>query len=37
MIFNIQNDKLPDELVQVAKQYLNQIDSTIQLLDAAID
>lgn len=37
MIFNIQNDKLPDELVQVAKQYLNQIKNIIQLLSAAID
>lgn len=37
MIFNIQNDKLPDELVQVAKQYLNQMKDMIQLLDAAID
>ena len=37
MIFNIQNDKLPDELVQVAKQYLNQMKDMIQLLGAAID
>lgn len=37
MIFNIQNDKLPDELVQVAKQYLIQMNDMIQLLDAAID
>lgn len=37
MIFNIQNGKLPDELVQVAKQYLNQMKDMIQLLDAAID
>lgn len=37
MIFNIQNDKLPDELVQLAKQYLNQMKNMIQLLGAAID
>ena len=37
MIFNIQNGKLPDELVQLAKQYLNQIKNMIQLLGAAID
>lgn len=37
MIFNIQNDKLPNELVQVAKQYLNQMKNMIQLLGAAID
>ena len=37
MIFNIQNDKLPDELVQVAKQYLNQVEDMIQLLGAAIE
>ncbi len=37
MIFNIQNDKLPDELVQVAKQYLNQMEDMIQLLGATID
>lgn len=37
MIFNIQNGKLPDELVQVAKQYLNQMKDMIQLLGAAID
>lgn len=37
MIFNIQNGKLPDELVQVAKQYLNQMKDMIQLLGAAIE
>lgn len=37
MIFNIQNDKLPNELVQVAKQYLNQMKDMIQLLGAAIE
>ena len=36
-IFNIQNDKLPDELVQVAKQYLNQMKDMIQLLGVAIE
>lgn len=37
MIFNIQNGKLPDELVQVAKQYLNQMKDMIQLLGASIE
>ena len=37
MIFNIQKDKLPNELVQVAKQYLNQMKDIIQLLGAAIE
>ena len=37
MIFNIQNDKLPNELVQVAKQYLNQMKDIIQLLGVAIE
>ena len=37
MIFNIQNGKLPDELVRVAKQYLNQMKDMIQLLGAAIE
>ena len=32
VIFDIQNDKLLDELVQVAKQYLNQMEDMIQLL-----
>lgn len=35
MIFNIQNDKLPDELVQVAKEYLNDMKDMIHLLRIA--
>ena len=37
MIFNIQNDHLPEELIQVAKHYLNQMKDLIELLKAAID
>lgn len=37
MIFNIQNDRLPEELIQVAKHYLNQMKDLIELLKAAID
>lgn len=35
MIFNIQNDKLPDELVQLAKTYLNDMKDMIHLLRIA--
>ena len=36
MIFNIQNDKLPDELVQLAKAYLNDMKDMIYLLRIAM-
>ena len=37
MIFNIQNDKLPDELVRVAKIYLNDMKDMVTVLKAALD
>lgn len=37
MVFNIQNDKLPDELVRVAKEYLNDMKDTIHLLRIATE
>lgn len=35
-IFNLQNDKFPEELIQLAKRYTNQMKDLIDLLNVAI-
>lgn len=37
MILIIKNDELPEELIQKAKRFMNQIKVLIELLNAAID
>lgn len=37
MIFNLQNDKFPEELIQLAKRYKNQMKDLIDLLNVAVD